>query len=301
MLRYWVCAEDGVREADGRQSPPAGGFLWIEAVDPSPQELAALPIDPFIAVNLGPQQRARFDQYGEQTVFVVKTLWYLSETSAVETGDVIMVVDETLLISVRHGQGDPITPARQGLSARPLLLSHGVWGAVHVITEQVIEDYLGVADEITGDVTELERKVLSGPRVNAIAGIYSLKREVLEFRDAVEPIEGVSDYLMSRPLFREVAHRFNRVTQSVRSSDDLLDAILNAHLGQISMWQNEDMRKISAWAAIITVPTMIAGIYSMNFIGMPELRWTFGYPAVLGLMAVLCVVLFRSFRRNNWL
>jgi magnesium transporter len=142
-----------------------------------------------------------------------------------------------------------------------------------------------------------------------VADIYALKRLVVEFRDAVHPIEPVAEDVLSArsgrhrsaAYLRRSTHQIKRVAASVKSSENLLNAILDAHLGQIAMWQNEDMRRISGWAATIAAPTLIAGVYGMNFTYMPELHWVIGYPLAVILMATACLLLYRGFRRNGWL
>jgi magnesium transporter len=161
------------------------------------------------------------------------------------------------------------------------------------------------------DIREVEGEVFSHSRSNPAERIYKLKREVLELHDAVAPLESPLDRLARghhelvheevHPYFRDVHDHVLRVVDQVESFRDLLTSVLTANLTQVSVRQNEDVRRISAWAAIIAVPTMIAGLYGMNFEHMPELGWSLGYPIVLGVIVVACVSLFAYFRRISWL
>ena len=175
----------------------------------------------------------------------------------------------------------------------------------------MVNDYAPVMDSIDRQIREVEGEVFSPSRANPAERIYTLKREVLELHDAVapllEPVEalargrhGLIDDEM-RPYFRDVHDHLLRVVDQVEGFRELLTSVLTANLTQASVRQNEDVRRISAWAAIIAVPTAIAGIYGMNFEHMPELGWRYGYPLVIGVIVVVCVVLYLRFRRVGWL
>jgi magnesium transporter len=201
---------------------------------------------------------------------------------------------------------------RRQLEAKPDTMRHGAIAVVHAVMDSIVDNYTAVDAEVGKDLDEIETAVFSGSSEASSTTIYRLKREVLEFRRAAVPLaaplrmlhDGSRSPLPSkeiRLLFRDVADHLLKVIDHVESYDRLLTDILNAHLAQISVQQNNDMRKISAWVAIAAVPTMLAGIYGMNFDNMPELRWRYGYFAVLGLMAVTCVGLYRAFRKSGWL
>jgi magnesium transporter len=161
------------------------------------------------------------------------------------------------------------------------------------------------------DVDELEASVFSPERTDDIGRLYQLKRELMSLRRAVTPLEMPLQKLADRPVdvvpeairsyFRDVLDHAIRVRDQVSALDELLTSILQASLARTTLADNEDMRKISAWAGIIAVPTAIAGIYGMNFEFMPELHWRWGYPLVLLIIAVACALLYRGFKRNNWL
>jgi magnesium transporter len=168
-----------------------------------------------------------------------------------------------------------------------------------------------VTNGLQDDIDAVESAVFATTRSRDAERIYLLKREVLELRRAVtplaEPLRMVADRPMRmvhpeiREYFRDVEDHVARVGEQIAGYDELLTTIVQASLAQVTVAQNEDMRRISAWVAIFAVPTMIAGIYGMNFDHMPELHWRLGYPMVLGLTFVVCLMLHRGFRRNGWL
>lgn len=317
----WLCTGEEFRELDRAPGDLPGAlaeldepaYLWIVLDDPSAEELQSVagPLGlPGHAVRAAGQahQRPRVDAYGELQVWVLKTLWYLDPTAQIETGDIAILLKRGLLVTVRHGRRDPVQPAHERLAADALLLGRGPQVVAYTLIDVLVDDYLTAAGEVARDVTALEGEIFAGPRVDAVERLYSFKREILEFRNAIEPLEPVAEEVLEerRPgpaeaYLRDVSHHVKKVSQSVRGSEDLINSLLSAHLGQISMWQNEDMRRISGWAAIIAAPTMIAGIYGMNFDVMPELHWSLGYPLVLLVMAACCWLLYRAFRRNGWL
>jgi magnesium transporter len=303
---------DGLR-AGGERS----GFLWIGLKDPTDAEfelvndelhLHPLAVEDAVKGN----QRAKVELY-DNTIFVVlKTLRYVEETSDVETGEVMLFVGDRFVVTVRKGEANPLVDVRRKLEANPDQLQHGEVAVLHAVMDSIVDNYLAIDRELQVDLDEIEEEVFSGARHVDSSSIYRLKREVLEFRRAAVPLAGplnllhdgsrspISDKEM-RLLLRDVADHLLKVIDHVESYDRLLTDVLNAHLAQISVQQNSDMRKISAWVAIAAVPTMVAGIYGMNFEHMPELKQVWGYYAVLALMAVACGSLYRAFRRSGWL
>jgi magnesium transporter len=197
------------------------------------------------------------------------------------------------------------------MEKRPDLLRYGPGAALHAIVDRVVDDYAPVVAGLDHDVREVEEEVFSDSRSNPAERIYTLKREVLELHEAVAPILEPLDQLARgrhevlheemRPYFRDVHDHLLRIVGQVASFRDLLTSVLAANLTQATFRQNEDMRRISAWAAIIAVPTAFAGLYGMNFDNMPELHWRLGYPIVLAVVASVCLALYRSFRRTGWL
>ena len=182
---------------------------------------------------------------------------------------------------------------------------------LYAVADHVVDDFVDVAGQVEEDVDELEASVFSDRRADDIGRLYQLKRELMSLRRAVAPLEVPLQKLSERQVdavpeamrsyFRDVQDHAIRVRDQVSAQDELLTSILQESVARTTMADNEDMRKISAYAGIIAVPTAIAGIYGMNFEYMPELRWRFGYPAVLLIIAIVCVTLYRSFKRNGWL
>ena len=209
-------------------------------------------------------------------------------------------VDETIALEQRRGKAENDSE----------LLGHGPWAVFHAITDSVVDVYLDVTDRIEADIDAAEEGVFSRSAMD-VQRIYQLKRELVEFKRAVMPLARPLDALTSghvpnvpmemRRYIRDIADHHTRVTERVAGYDDLLSSILQASLAQVGVQQNNDMRKISAWVAIVAVPTMIAGIYGMNFQHMPELESKYGYPAALVSMAAACVLLYRNFKRRGWL
>ncbi len=300
-----------------RGEPLGNDFLWIGLKNPTDSEFELVndelklhPLAVEDAVN--GNQRAKVELY-DNTIFVVlKTLRYIEETSDIETGEVMLFVGDRFVVTVRRGEANPLSGVRQRLEAEPEVLRHGAIAVVHAVMDSIVDNYTAVDAEVAKDLDEIETAVFSGARNVDSTTIYKLKREVLEFRRAAVPLaaplrmlhDGSRSPLPSkeiRLLFRDVADHLLKVIDHVESYDRLLTDILSAHLAQISVQQNNDMRKISAWVAIAAVPTMIAGIYGMNFDNIPELHWRFGYFGAVGLMALVCVGLYRAFRRSGWL
>jgi magnesium transporter len=292
-------------------------FLWIGLKDPTPDEFDAvndeLHLHPLAVEDaVRGNQRPKVELY-DNTIFVVlKTLRYIEASSDIETGEVMMFVGDRFVVTVRRGEANPLAGVRQRLEAQPDVLRLGAISVVHAVVDSIVDNYTAVDTEVGVDLDEIEASVFSGSRDADSTTIYRLKREVLEFRRAAVPLaaplrmlhDGSRSPLPSkeiRLLFRDVADHLLKVIDHVESYDRLLTDILNAHLAQISVRQNDDMRKISAWVAIAAVPTMIAGIYGMNFHNMPELRWQYGYFVAVGVMALVCGGLYRAFRRSGWL
>jgi magnesium transporter len=222
-------------------------------------------------------------------------------------------VGERFLVSVRHKPASALRETRRQLEAGGGILHYGPAAAMHAIVDHVVDDYGPVIAGLERDIQEVEREVFSDTRENPAERIYKLKREVLEFQLAAAPLLEPLDRLARRRVggdlvhselteyFRDVHDHLLRVAEQAASFRELLTSVLEANLTQVGVRQNEDMRKISAWVAILAVPTMIAGIYGMNFRNIPELQLPYGYPAAIGLMVTLCTALWFYFRRVGWL
>jgi magnesium transporter len=312
--------EEAVRQARKHR----GGFVWLGLHEPDEEEFAGVAelfgLHP-LAVEDAVQahQRPKVEQYDDVLFAVFKTVTYvehaeLTATSeVVNTGEIMVFTGPDFVVTVRHGRHGSLGPLREDLEADPRQLAKGPSAVLHAIADHVVDDYVTVADAVQNDIDQVETDVFSPNSArNADAGrIYQLKRELLELKRAVVPLARPLDRLATEPrscidkeiqaYFRDVADHLTRVTEQITAFDALLDSILQAHLAQVAVAQNDDARKITAWAAIIAVPTMGCGVYGMNFDHMPELRWRFGYPLVLGVIATACLLLHRGFKRNGWL
>ena len=289
-------------------------FAWIGLHEPTHEEfdsvrrefgLHELAVEDAIKAH----QRPKIEVYGESLFVVLKTAWYQEQGDQVELGEILVFLGDGFVITVRHGE-TPLHEARLRLESRPDLLKLGPAAALHAIIDRVVDGYGPVIAALDYDIRQVEGEVFSAAG-NPAERIYRLKREVLELHGAIAPLIDPVERLERRdagfvpgeltPYFRDVKDHLQRYAREVDSFRELLTSILSANLTQASVRQNEDVRKISAWAAIIAVPTLISGIYGMNFEHMPELGWRLGYPLALGLMAAACFLLYRAFRRAGWL
>ncbi len=235
----------------------------------------------------------------------------MDKEEVVEIGEILVFLGERFVVVVRHGMASGLKDVRKNLEERPEFLAYGPSAVLYGIVDRVVDDYLPVVAGLEDDIEEVERDVFTVDRTNPVERIYYLKREVLEFRRAASPLLVPLNQLATQPVtmirsevreyFRDVYDHLLRVNEQVESFRDLLTSILEANLTQTSIRQNEDMRRISAWVAIAVVPTMIAGIYGMNFEYMPELHSRWGYPLVLLFIFSVCFALYLFFRKRDWL
>ncbi len=292
------------------------GFIWIGLKDPTAAEFeqvaAELGLHPLAVEDaVNGHQRPKLEQYRDSLFVVLKTLRYIEASSDVETGEIMLFLGDRFVVTVRQGELSPLRDVRRLLEEQPEMLAHGPAVVLHAVMDSVVDTYTDIDVELERDLDDIEIDVFAGDRHTDAARIYALKREVLEFRRAAGPLVEPARRLWeedirfvdgaAKPFFRDVHDHVLRVEEHVASYDRLLTDVLSAHLAQVSVQQNNDMRRISAWVAIAAVPTMVAGVYGMNFDYMPELGWRYGYFAVLGLLAVACGVLFRAFKRSGWL
>jgi magnesium transporter len=319
--------KDGSRQHEGaltpeqaaeiRQRAGDGEFVWLGLHEPHEGDLEDLQ-NLFGLHELAVEdahnahQRPKMEDYDEAGVFIVlKTAHYHEDREEVHFGEIHIFAGPGYVITVRHGPGSELSSARQRLEARPDLVKLGAASAVWAVLDKVVDDYIPVVDAIDDDVEEVEKEVFDDDIPAPTARIYFLKREVIEFHRAVGPLliplgaleqggnQRVPEEL--RDYFRDVADHARRVDETVTSQRELLTSVLEANLALVSVNQNEVVKKISAIAGIIAVPTFIASVYGMNFDHIPELHWRFGYPICLAFMALAVMVLISFFRRIDWL
>jgi magnesium transporter len=293
-----------------------GKFAWIGMYEPTEDEFDSLrrefDLHPLAVEDaIHAHQRPKLEVYDEMVFIVLKTARYVDSEEVVQFGEILIFLGEDYILTVRHGEASALAQVREALESDPELLKHGPGAVLHAIVDRVVDDYAPALEGLGVDIEEVENEVFSGRRSNPAERIYRLKREVLEFNRAAAPLVEPIDRLAKghyelvhpevRAYFRDVNDHLIRVHEQLDSYRDLLTSVLQANLAQITVRQNDDVRRISAIVAIVAVPTMIAGIYGMNFEHMPELGWSFGYPLVLAVMLMLCAVLYRFFRRAGWL
>jgi len=297
-------------------------FVWLGLREPSEQQMASVaetfglhPIPVEDAVHA--QQRPKVERYDDTLFVVLKTVHYVPHESIetarriAETGEIMVFVGHDFVVAVRHGDHSGLADLRRDLEREHLQLTLGPYGVLQAIVRDVVEHYLQVIEPLQRDIDVVEEQTFSPDRSTGIEQIYLLKRDVLELRKAIGPLgtaleKTTTEYadLLPGEVQRYVRDVFDHQTyaaEQIVAFDEVLSDLVEAALARTGLQQNVDMRKISAWVAIAAVPTMIAGIYGMNFENMPELSWKWGYPGVLGLMTTICTALYVSFRRNQWL
>jgi magnesium transporter len=305
-----VQLEDVVSHA--RQHPDE--FVWIALDEPSPDELqrvaAEFDLHPLAVEDaLEAHQRPKLDVYGDSLFLVLKTLAMGPE---LQIGEIMVFLGGAFVVTVRYGTPDPLPGVRRRLEAgHQKLLAAGTAGVLYAIADTVVDTYSDIVAELDTEIDELEARVFAPERTDDAREIYQLKRRVVQVRRTVVPlIEPTYELAAGQlpqidaaalPFFRDIADHVRRAADLTESADSLLTDILQANLAQVTVRQNEDTRRISAWVAIAAVPTVVAGIYGMNFDHMPELRWRYGYPAVMLLLVAACTTLYRLFKRSGWL
>jgi magnesium transporter len=316
--------QDGRRQAGGVDLHDAydavrgrdDAWVWIGLHEPGAEEfdsvarefeLHELAVEDAIKAH----QRPKLEIYGDTIFLVLRTACYIDETEDIELGQIMLFVGRGFIVSVRHGPATDLHPVRLRMEKRQDLLKCGPSAVLHAIVDKVVDDYAPVVLGVADDVEEVEKEVFSTGRPNVTERIYKLKRETVELHRATDPLieplarlvrdefDVVDDRI--QPYFRDVVDHVKRANENVESLRELLNGILEANLTQVGVRQNEDMRKITAWAAIAAIPTVIGAIYGMNFEHMPELHWRLGYPAALLVMATICFLLYRKFKQIGWL
>ncbi|MEU2263460.1 magnesium/cobalt transporter CorA [Streptomyces sp. NPDC019645] len=293
-------------------------FLWIGLHEPNEEEFGRVSsefgLHPLAVEDaLKAHQRPKLEVYDDSLFLVLKPVVYEPESDKVSADEVMVFVGDCFVVTVRHGEAAPLGAVRHRLEADPDVLRHGPTTVLYAVSDTIVDRYIEVAAELQVDLEELEAAVFepAGDTRHTAARIYGFKRQLLEFRRATGPLSAPMAKLAgasvpfvdehSQPFFRDVNDHLTRANEQVDGLDRLLSDVLSAHLAQTGVRQNDDMRKISAWAAMAAVPTLVAGVYGMNFEHMPELRWEWGYPAAIVLMVLVVSGLHRLFKRRGWL
>ena len=328
MVRFYAAFRGGKQVTDGQgsiaEAAAAGSgcdFVWLSLDDPSEHEMletaSAFGLQELAVEDAHhAHQRPKIEEYQDSVFIVLRNASFDSAERQIVLGEIHVFLGPSYAIVVRHGGDDEdLDQIRQRVDQRPDLLEHGPSAIVYAVMDQVVDDYSPVMEELSSDIERIETEVFTGDVHVAIREttehIYTLKREVLEFRKATAPLvlslERVREGLIRpipagiRQYFRDVLDHLMRVSDQVDGYRELLTSILEANVALVSVRQNDIVQKISGWAAIIAVPTLISGIYGMNFAHMPELASRFGYPYALLLMALLGFGVYKVLKRADWL
>jgi magnesium transporter len=304
-----------VQEAASRVGAARGDFVWVGLLEPTDEEMTAI-AKLFGLHELAVEdaehahQRPKIEDYEDSYFIVLKTAHYHDETETVHFGEIDVFVGAGYVVSVRHGRGAELRSARRRLEQRPDLLKLGPAAVVWAIFDQVVDGYMPVTEGIDDDIEEVEKAVFDAES-EPTERIYFLKREVIEFHRAVWPLLTPLESIVAgnipqideqlRRYFRDVADHAQRIDEIVNSQRELLTSVLEANLALVSVKQNEVVKQISSWAAIIAVPTFIASVYGMNFEHKPELHQRIGYPLAVAAMFLSVALLYRFFKRVGWL
>ncbi len=297
------------------------GFVWMGLHDPTDADMAEFArgfrLHPLaIEDAVEGHTRSKLERFDDTLFAVVSTVAYveheeITESSEiVSTGQIMVFLGPHFVLTVRRGENTPLRSLRQDLEADPDKLAEGAHMVLYKVLDAVVDDYNQVVEEFETDVDDIEEDVFSEDG-NHIERLYQIKRQLIEFRRAVAPLAVPLNQLALRnyetipesakAYFREVADHHLEAREAIGSFDDVLTNIMQASIARVSLSDNRDMRKISAYLAILVWPTTVGAVYGMNFINMPELRLHYGYFFALLLMAVLMLVTGWFFRRRRWL
>lgn len=292
----------------------SSGFVWIGLYEPTQEEFDKISrifsLHPLaVEDSVHAHQRPKTERYDTTLFVVLKTAQYKDREEVIELGEIMMFVGSDFVVSVRHGTSTALSETRHALESAPERLAIGPLAVLHAIADKVADDYGIILTGLNTDIDQIGEDVFSSSTAGHTNRIFSLKREVLEFGRAVDPMTNALDDLARvadsthelAEYFRDVRDHTVRASEQLAALDGLLDSALQANVAQIGIRQNEDMRKISAWVAIAAVPTMIASIYGMNFENMPELKSEIGYPVVLAFMVAISFALYKTFKHRDWL
>jgi len=293
-----------------------GGFAWIGLYRPSESELSAVAKEfdlPALAVEdaLSGHQRAKIEKYSDMLFVVLRPASYVDETEKVEFGEVHVFLGDDFVITVRHFETPDLARVRKRLEGDAALLAHGPVAALYGILDEIVDEYAPVVAGLEDDIDEIEDQLFSGDR-GVTRRIYELSTEVMHFQRAVDPLKDVLSSLREgliareadeglRDAFRDVEDHVIRVTERADGFRQILQNALTVHTALVGRQQNDEVKKISGWAAILFAPTLVGTIYGMNFRVMPELHWALGYPFALLLMLGMGVGLYVVFKRKGWI
>ena len=305
------------------------GLAWIGLYEPTEEEFSSVAeefgLHPLAVEDaIKAHQRPKIERYGETLFTVLKPARYIDESETVEFGEIHAFVGTDFVVTVRHGKASTLDRVRRRLESMPELLCRGSEAILYAIMDRVVDDYAPVVAGLEHDIDEIETEVFSG-NTGVSKRIYELSREAIQFRRCTAPLVGILSNLIEddasqidtevRRYLRDVQDHVERVNEQVTALRELLQNILSVNLTlvglsqneeinkltQASMEQSEEVKRISAWAAILFAPTLVGTVYGMNFNHMPELHWLLGYPFALLLMILTSVSLYIVFKQRGWL
>ncbi|PXX68853.1 magnesium transporter [Nocardia tenerifensis] len=309
------------REALAEVRSRGTGFVWVGLHEPDEAQMAEI-AETFGLHALAAEdavhahQRPKLERYDDTLVLVMRTVAYVehdlhSISEIVETGEIMIFTAPDFVVTVRHGGHSELASLRKGLEADPERLTLGTGAVLHAIADHVVDSYIEVTQSIELDIDAMEEEVFTPRSRVTVESIYQLKREVVELRRAVNPLADPLQLLGHKPdiplpkeirrYMRDVADHHAGVAERITDFDEALSALISAALAKVGVQQNTDMRKISAWVAIAAVPTMIAGLYGMNFTHIPGSEAAWGFWLVVAVTLAICVGLYINFHRNDWL
>jgi magnesium transporter len=325
----WGWYVDGIRQQATDVAAAAGlavaekqGFVWLGLKDPTDADLHALPqqfdLHPLaIEDAVEGHTRSKMEIFGADLFVVISTVAYVEHeqisdaAEIVSTGQVMIFLSEHFVITVRKGEHAPLGNIRRRLEADPQRLAQGTWTVLYSIADMIIDDYLEVVGEFEADVDEVEAMVFAEDGERKISNVYQLKRELIEFKRSVVPLAqplqrlATREYAMipaeAQAYFRELHDHHIAAAEAVSSYDEVLTSIMQAALARLSVSDNQDMRRLAAWAAMIAAPTALAGIYGMNFVPLPWSHGPWHFWIFMALIGAVMLAIYVGFKRNRWL
>lgn len=309
-----------------RMLDAAGGIAWIGLYRPSPEEVASVArefdLHPLAVEDaLSGHQRSKVERYGDTLFAVLRPARYRDKEESIEFGELHLFVGPDFVVTIRHAESPNLAAVRARMEANPGLLAMGPEAVLYAILDEVVDGYEPIVAGLLNDIDEIEDQLFGdGDDDSALSRrIYELSREVINFQRAVHPLNGMLEWLrrgsakyrideeLQRSL-RDVLDHTIRVNEKIDSFRAILENALTVHSALVArrqteagLAQNDEIKKISSWAAIIFAPTLVGTVYGMNFDVMPELHWAFGYPMAIGAMLVFAVGLFGVFKYKKWL
>lgn len=291
-------------------------FVWIGLHEPSEEVLSKVQTefglhDLAVEDAHSAHQHPKVELYGD-SVFVVLRTAHINKEHHTEFGETHFFVGPNFIVTVRHGSGVSYSDVRARCESTPNLLSKGQGFALYSVMDFIVDQYFPVVHQLELDLQTIEDKIFKEkPSRETTEQIYELKRELLEVKRAVSPLVDICNRLMrfdikciseeTRPYFRDIYDHVIRINDMVENTRELLNTAMEVNFSLISISQNDVSKKFAGWAAIIAVPTMVAGFYGMNFKFMPESEWEYGFYAVIFFTVASCVLLYFLFRRSGWL